>query len=78
MNFLNFALSLLASPTTQPQAVEIPTGQAWCSGKLCDTYREFDVLPGHPASKLFGAIPSFAFCVVCGDQVSADLPEDTA
>jgi hypothetical protein len=51
------------------------TGEAFCPGKLCDTWRVYDVLPGHPASKLYGAIPSFAFCTHCGEQLDIDLEE---
>lgn len=74
-SFMAWALSLM-QPPSPPVAPVIPQGMAWCGNrKLCDTYREFDVLPGHPASKMYGAIPSLAFCVHCGEQMDVDLPE---
>ena len=62
-------------PKSREPEVKPEQGTAWCSNKLCDTWRVYDVLPGHPATKMYGAIPSFAFCTHCGVQIDVDLPE---
>lgn len=73
-SFLGWAMSLIAAPPVF-QPPEIPAGHAWCASKLCDTYRIYDVIPAIEETKLYGAVPAFAFCVHCGDQVDVDLPE---
>lgn len=81
MNFIDWAVSLVASPSVpnpNPPAPEIPQGMSWCSGKLCDTYRTYDVLPGHEATKAYGAVPDWAFCTFCGSLLDVDLEGDAA
>lgn len=45
----------------------------WC--RSCQEYRIYDVLPGHPESKLCGSIPDMAFCVHCGWWMDVDIEE---
>lgn len=45
----------------------------WC--RSCSDYRIYDVLPGHPESKLYGRIPSMAFCCFCGWWMDVDIEE---
>jgi hypothetical protein len=54
----------------------VSVSEAWCAA--CDWWQPFDVLPGHPETRgqngrVFGAIPSFAFCIKCGWQMDIDL-----
>jgi hypothetical protein len=39
-------------------------GTSWC--KTCEAWTDRDGLPGIPASKLYGSVPAFYFCVFCG------------
>lgn len=70
-SFIVWALSLLASPTTQPPP-EIPQGMSWCT--RCDSHQTYDVLPGSPDYD----VPSWAFCCYCGSLLDVDLPEEDA
>jgi hypothetical protein len=70
-SFVQWALSLLAPPCVPYVPAPIPQGMAWCSGKLCDTWRDFDVLPGNSAYPG----PAWVICCFCGEQIDLDLPE---
>jgi hypothetical protein len=72
MSWIGRVMDALGEKPMQPPEQKFQEqGTAWCSGKLCDTWRVYDVLPG---TKSFG-IPDFAFCCTCGDQIDVDLPE---
>jgi hypothetical protein len=77
-SFIAWAMSVLAPPVSvvNQAPIEIPQGWAWCTNKLCDQPRVYDVLPGHPASKLYGEVPDYAFCTFCGTWLPDVYPED--
>jgi hypothetical protein len=65
---------------TNVPAVEVPQvlhepaeHSAWC--QRCDRDRPYDILPGTPASRDYGAIPAWAFCCHCGWLLDIDLEE---
>jgi hypothetical protein len=70
LGFLNDA-SRTPEPAPVVVAHEPAEHSAWCSH--CDQDREYDILPGHPASKVYGAIPSWAFCCFCGWLLDVDV-----
>lgn len=77
---VSFAEFLRRNEVPRVAAMEPPpyqpgSGEAFCHNKLCGTWRVYDILPGSPATKNFGAIPNFAICTHCGDQVDIDVED---